>query len=145
PGETGRPDLGRRQCRHLDGFDLRPVARQPRAVVLARPPCRPRHLDRERAGMEGAGRMAGGMHATLVSRRLAGADQMRFQVKHLENLDELLLSQAKRVVPMRDIYKGDTDPLAIGLRHDVDDNIGSFNTAIQMARWEWEHGYSSTY
>ena len=46
---------------------------------------------------------------------------------------------------MRDVFKGDSDPFVIGLRHDVDDNIGSFETALRMAEWEFEHGYSSTY
>lgn len=46
---------------------------------------------------------------------------------------------------MRDIHKGDRNPRTIGLRHDVDDNHGSFNTALAMARWEFERGYSSTY
>ena len=42
----------------------------------------------------------------------------------LEHLDEVLFSLADRVVPMRDIHKGDTNPRTIGLRHDVDDNTG---------------------
>jgi hypothetical protein len=46
---------------------------------------------------------------------------------------------------MRDVYKGDTSANVIGLRHDVDDNRGSFDTALRMAEWEMEHGYSSTY
>lgn len=46
---------------------------------------------------------------------------------------------------MRDVFKGDTGARTIGLRHDVDDNEGSFETALAMARWEFEHGYSSTY
>ena len=46
---------------------------------------------------------------------------------------------------MRDVFKGDTDARVIGLRHDVDDNAGSFQTALRMAEWEFEHGYSSTY
>jgi hypothetical protein len=46
---------------------------------------------------------------------------------------------------MRDVFKGDTGSRVIGLRHDVDDNPGSFQTALAMAEWEFEHGYSSTY
>jgi hypothetical protein len=46
---------------------------------------------------------------------------------------------------MHDVYKGDTGARVIGLRHDVDDNAGSFDTALRMAEWEFEHGYSSTY
>jgi len=46
---------------------------------------------------------------------------------------------------MRDVFKGDTGPRVIGLRHDVDDNPDSFETALAMAEWECERGYSSTY
>ena len=68
-----------------------------------------------------------------------------FQRDDLEELHTELFSRADRVVPMRDIYKGDRSERVIGLRHDVDDNIGSFWAALQMAQWEFEHGYSSTY
>jgi hypothetical protein len=63
----------------------------------------------------------------------------------LDELDSRLYSQADRVVPMRDIHKGDIGRRVIGLRHDVDDNQGSFETALSMAEWEMRHGYSSTY
>jgi hypothetical protein len=46
---------------------------------------------------------------------------------------------------MRDVWKGDTNPRAIAVRHDVDDNPGAFDTALRMAEWEFERGYSSTY
>ncbi len=68
-----------------------------------------------------------------------------FLASDLEELDARLYQLADRVVPMRDIYKGDTNPRVIGVRHDVDDNQGSFDTALRMAEWEFEHGYSSTY
>jgi hypothetical protein len=68
-----------------------------------------------------------------------------FRPQDLEELHARLLSQADRVVPMRDIHKGDVGRRVIGLRHDVDDNAGSFDTALAMARWEFDHGYSSTY
>ena len=68
-----------------------------------------------------------------------------FTASDLEELDARLLSLADRVVPMRDIAKGDIGHRVIGLRHDVDDNAGSFETALAMAEWEFEHGYSSTY
>jgi len=58
---------------------------------------------------------------------------------------EQLLRLADRVVPMRDIYKGDTNPRVVGMRHDVDDNPGSFDTALRIAEWEFQHGYSSTF
>jgi len=63
----------------------------------------------------------------------------------LEELHTELFSRADRVVPMRDVFKGDTGERVIGLRHDVDDNSGSFDTALRMAEWECDHGYSSTY
>jgi hypothetical protein len=46
---------------------------------------------------------------------------------------------------MRDIAHGNNDPRVIGLRHDVDDNRMSLHTALQMAEWEKERGYRSTY
>lgn len=68
-----------------------------------------------------------------------------FCASDLEELDARLLSLADRVVPMYDVARGDTGPRTIGLRHDVDDNPGSLDTAIRLAEWEFEHGYSSTY
>jgi len=68
-----------------------------------------------------------------------------FTASDLAELDERIYSRADRVVPMRDVFKGDRGPNVIGLRHDVDDNKGSFGTALKMAEWEFEHGYSSTY
>jgi hypothetical protein len=68
-----------------------------------------------------------------------------FRASDLYELDERLLSQAERVVPMRDVFKGDDGARVIGMRHDVDDNPGAFEAALQMARWEFERGYSSTY
>jgi hypothetical protein len=70
-----------------------------------------------------------------------------FQPDDLEELHDRLYRQADRVVPMRDIYKGDTNHRVIGLRHDVDDNQhrDSFGTALKLAQWEFDHGYSSTY
>lgn len=71
--------------------------------------------------------------------------QAPFRADDLAELDSALLSQAERVVPMRDVFKGDRGPRVIGLRHDVDDNPGSFETALRIAEWEFERGYSSTY
>lgn len=72
-----------------------------------------------------------------------------FGRQDLERLDELLYSRADRVVPMRDIWKGDIGRQVIGLRHDVDacsDKAqDAFETALAMAQWEFDHGYSSTY
>lgn len=68
-----------------------------------------------------------------------------FRADDLAELDSALLSQADRVVPMYDVARGDTGPRVVGLRHDVDDNLGSFETALRLAEWEFERGYSSTY
>lgn len=68
-----------------------------------------------------------------------------FLASDLEELDARLLSCADRVVPMYDVARGDTGPHTIGLRHDVDDNEGSLDTALRFAQWEFERGYSSTY
>lgn len=68
-----------------------------------------------------------------------------FTASDLEELDVRLLSLADRVVPMHDVARGDTGPNVIGMRHDVDDNHGSLETALAMARWEFSRGYSSTY
>lgn len=59
-------------------------------------------------------------------------------------LDDLLGS-AGAVVPMRDIHAGADAPCVIGLRHDVDDNKDSLETAVQIARWEQDRGYRSTF
>ena len=63
------------------------------------------------------------------------------------DLDKLeqLLGQARRVIPMREVADGDMSPEAIGLRHDVDDNKGSFETAFEIAEWENERGWRSTF
>lgn len=66
---------------------------------------------------------------------------MTFQPDDLERLDQLL-TQATAVVPMRDVLDGARDPRIIGMRHDVDNDIGP---AIDMAFWEAERGYRSTY
>lgn len=72
-----------------------------------------------------------------------------FDRRDLEQLDQLLYSRADRVVPMRDIWKGDVGRNVIGLRHDVDAaserTEDAFETALAMAQWEFDHGYSSTY
>ena len=58
---------------------------------------------------------------------------------------EALYRLADRVVPMRAIHRGDIGRNVIGLRHDVDDNRGSLDVALQFARWEADRGYGSTY
>lgn len=71
--------------------------------------------------------------------------QAPFLPADLEELHARLYAQADRVVPMHDISKGDVGRKVIGLRHDVDDNKGSFDTALRMAEWEMERGISSTW
>lgn len=65
-----------------------------------------------------------------------------FQADDLADFDERLLSRATAVVPMREIAIGQTDPHVIGLRHDVDNVI---EPAVDLAAWEAERGYRSTY
>lgn len=67
-----------------------------------------------------------------------------FTASDLDDLDALL-SRAERVVPMRDVAKGDTGERVIGLRHDVDDNEGALETALRLGEWEYRHGYAATY
>ncbi len=70
---------------------------------------------------------------------------MSFNASDLEELDSLLLARADSVVAMHDVYQGRTDDRVIGLRHDVDDNQASLETAVKLAGWEAERGYRSTY
>lgn len=64
-----------------------------------------------------------------------------------DDLNELgrLLASARAVVAMRDVHEGVTDVDVIGLRHDVDDNPDSLQTAVRIAGWEAERGYRSTF
>jgi len=55
---------------------------------------------------------------------------------------EELLSRADEVVAMREIAGGETDPLVVGMRHDVDNHLGA---VLSMAEWEADHGWRSTY
>lgn len=59
-------------------------------------------------------------------------------------LDQLL-SSASSVVSMREVHAGTRADDVIGLRHDVDDNQGSLDTALKIAHWESERGYRSTF
>jgi len=58
---------------------------------------------------------------------------------------ERLLESAAAVVAMREIHAGQRDPDVIGLRHDIDDNAGSLQTAVKLAHWEHDRGWRSTY
>jgi hypothetical protein len=72
-------------------------------------------------------------------------DRAPFGPADLAELDARLLSRATAVVPMREVQQRDQhDPGVIGLRHDCDAGH-SLATALKMARWEFEHGYRSTY
>ncbi len=64
-----------------------------------------------------------------------------FQPDDLEALD-VLLDQGWMVAAMEDIARGVDDPHVIGMRHDVDNVIAP---AVQMAQWEADRGYRSTY
>ncbi len=69
---------------------------------------------------------------------------MTFTREHLDELDRLLAT-ASAVVAMQDVHAGNHRPDVIGLRHDVDDNAHSLETAVIIAGWERAHGYRSTY
>lgn len=68
-----------------------------------------------------------------------------FSADDLVELDERLLARADRVVSMREIWVDGTPEGTIGLRHDVDDNPRSLDTALELAAWEAERGYRSTF
>lgn len=70
---------------------------------------------------------------------------MTFGPGDVDQLDSLLLQRAHAVISLREVVAGNHQPTAIALRHDVDDNEASFQTAQTMARWEKERGYRSTY
>lgn len=70
---------------------------------------------------------------------------MTFNASDLEQLDRLLLSRARAVISLREVHAGNHSPDTIALRHDVDDNTGSFENAQNLARWEAKRGYRSTY
>ena len=63
-----------------------------------------------------------------------------FQQRDLEELGSFL--DRGRVIPMCEVADGDRSPDAIGVRHDVDNVI---ERAVEMAEWEQERGYRSTY
>lgn len=68
-------------------------------------------------------------------------DRAPFQADDLAELDRLL-DKAFAVLPMRDVHAGIIDARVIGMRHDVDNHI---EPAVEMAMWEAERGYRSTY
>lgn len=64
-----------------------------------------------------------------------------FQPDDLRQLDDLL-SRATAVVTMQEIHDGAVDYRIVGMRHDVDNFL---EPAVQLASWEQERGYRSTY
>lgn len=64
-----------------------------------------------------------------------------------EDLNELeeFFESAHAVVSMREVFAGNRDPRVIGVRHDVDNHPKALDTAVNLARWEAEHGWRSTY
>jgi hypothetical protein len=66
---------------------------------------------------------------------------MSFGPADLLKLDDLL-DQAVEVVEMAHIYSGRTAAHVIGMRHDCDNVIVP---AVDMAQWEHDRGYHSTY
>lgn len=75
-------------------------------------------------------------------------DSAPFRADDLEALDEFY-GRAEAVLPMWPFVpmrsQEGKSPGALGLRHDVDDNVGSLDTAMRFAEWEHERGYRSTY
>lgn len=65
----------------------------------------------------------------------------RFSTDDLELLDRLYL-RAGAIVATEDVHDGLDHPMVIAVRHDVDNVI---DPAVEMARWEHERGYRSTY
>lgn len=57
-------------------------------------------------------------------------------------LDQLTDDRRYRVVPLRGLPVGDPQRTVIGLRHDVDDRLGS---ALRFGRLEYERGLTATY
>jgi len=64
-----------------------------------------------------------------------------------EDLTELgeFFETAHAVVSMREVLAGNRDPRAIAVRHDVDNHPDALTTAVELARWEADHGWRSTY
>lgn len=56
-----------------------------------------------------------------------------------------LFAAADKVVTMLDVRMGVDEPTVIALRHDVDDNHGSLDTALAFAEWEADRGIRASY
>lgn len=68
-----------------------------------------------------------------------------FTRQDLVELDERLLDKALAVVAMESVAGGQMWPQVIGLRHDVDDNTSSLETAVRFAEWEADRGFRATF
>jgi len=64
-----------------------------------------------------------------------------FDTSDLLKLD-MLFRRADEVVAMREVHAGEHDPLVIGLRHDMDNQL---EPSVELAEWEAERGYRATY
>jgi hypothetical protein len=68
-----------------------------------------------------------------------------FSPSDLAELDHQILAPAGAVIPCREAFSGNLRSDTVVLRHDVDANEGSFQCAVDLARWEADRGYRSTY
>lgn len=67
-----------------------------------------------------------------------------FTRRDLTELGEFFAT-AKAVVSMREVFGGNRHPRVIGVRHDVDNHPEALATAVELARWEADQGWHSTY
>jgi hypothetical protein len=68
-----------------------------------------------------------------------------FTAYDLEVVDSVLLRPASAVISVREAFAGNARADSVVLRHDVDDNAGSMDCALRLAKWEAARGYRSTY
>lgn len=71
-------------------------------------------------------------------------DHAPFTAADLEELDERILARTSAVVSIREVHAGNHGHTVVGMRHDCDAGH-SLATAVEMAEWEAERGYRSTY
>lgn len=67
-----------------------------------------------------------------------------FRTDDLNELNEAFLAKASAVVSLQEVHAGNRHPSVIGYRHDIDAGH-ALATAVNMAEWEAEQGYRSTY
>jgi hypothetical protein len=63
------------------------------------------------------------------------------------DLDELgaFYDTTHGVIAMREVLAGNRHPKVVAVRHDVDNHQHALATAVELARWEAENGWRSTY